>query len=52
MHAPQIGRCLVVHANRSHGQVLVLFAAGLAAFFGLAAMSIDVGRLTVERRSL
>lgn len=52
MRAPPFGRCLTGRANRSDGQVLVLFAAGLVAFCGLAAMSIDVGRLTVERRSL
>lgn len=52
---------VVVHAVRKllgragaaeHGQVLLLFAAGLAAFLGLIGLSVDVGHLVYTRTDL
>ena len=38
--------------NRSQGQALVLFAAGLIAFLGLVGMSVDVGRFILARTQI
>jgi Flp pilus assembly protein TadG len=51
MRALRTGLHSLRDVRRSEGQALVLFAAGLVAFCGLVAMSVDVGRYLVERRN-